>query len=85
MIGRKIEIWWDGEVWKSPVVVLEKYKNFYIVRFASKEITGVEAGADGAVHRVTGVVITAATVQKYLATHADEILATKKDIDAMGG
>ena len=83
MIGRKMQIWWDDEVLNAPVVVLEKYKGHYIVRFRNGDITGIDAkpGPGSQIHNVWPERMTAKTIEKYILAGRDAILRTKDEID----
>ena len=81
MIGRKINVFIDDEVHRSPVVVLLKYKTHYIVRLADGSTMGVDIKED--VHSLEPNYVTDKTLQKYINANQQQIIDIKAEIDAI--
>jgi hypothetical protein len=81
IIGRKVFAYWDDEEWKSPVVVLMVYREFYVVLWADKTISAIDARKDGDVSRTTDEFWPQKTVQKYIDLNTKQISVSKKHVD----
>jgi hypothetical protein len=79
MKGRKIQVYWDGEIYKSLGYILERYNDEWIVYFRGDG--SVTAFADNEIHRMTNEYVSEATVEKKKLTMAAHIAKVKKEID----
>ena len=75
--GKKANIFEeDGTYRKSPVLVLEKYHDHFIVRYTDKSIHLVHSNN---VHSWTGVVVQTPTLNKYRKNAEDKIKKLKAE------
>ena len=91
ILGRKIYVWLYDEgkdLWyesSSPPVVIDVYRDFYIVRWRDGSLLGVNAqpGKDSGVKRMTDDLVTPKTLQKYIAMNTAQIKKIREEIDVM--
>ena len=79
MIGRKVQVIWDGEIYKPLGYILEQWMGEWIVYFRSDG--SVAAFEDTDIHRVTNDFVSMATVAKKKQAMAAHIAKVKKEID----